>query len=191
MTFTESAVYHTGDINLASALMALGIPLDPLNPVSLIDNLGQDYGSFALAACSEDGTEDTARLMDHWSGIIMLPLNHGFSIICEFIKARPRGVQRTDDVLAFAVDYLIQRGETLPGLRTIHDVPAFVSALPEGFASYVLAYVWNRNLCFKLYNSASRKVFYSETDGNETRRALIDRRLPKWQAKELISRLQG
>ena len=70
-------------------------------------------------------------------------------------------------------------------------MPHFVESLPKGEAAHVLAYVWNRELCFQLFRSASRKIFYEEGGGKDIRRALLDTRLPRWQAREILSRLQG
>jgi hypothetical protein len=94
-------------------------------------------------------------------------------------------------LLSFAVDFLSERGHPLPGLRSLDDIPAFVTALPEGAAAHVLAYVWNREICFRLYRAAGRSLFYESGEGADTRRALIDSRLPRWQAKEILSRLEG
>jgi hypothetical protein len=171
--------------------MACGIPLDVLDPVSVVDNDHGQYGSYNLAEYSEDGTEDAETLLGHWSGTAPLAPDHGFTQICRFIRARPRGIQRSADLLDFAVDYLAQQGHSLIGLRKMEDVPAFVNALPKGEAAHVLAYVWNRELCFQLYRTASKKIYYQEGEGRDARRALIDTRLPKWQAKEILSRLQG
>ena len=191
MTYAGTASRHSGDINLVSAIMSLGIPLDPIDPVHVVDNEKGVYGSYAMMEYSDDGSEATEALIDHWNGTHPLPADHGFAQICRFIRARPRGIQRTPDLLDFAVDYLRQQGHTLPGLRTLDDVPAFIAAAPTGEPAHVLAYVWNRELCFQLYRATSKKLYYEEGTGKDTRRALIDTRLPRWQAKEILSRLQG
>lgn len=191
MTYIGQVSRHSGDINLVSALMACGIPLDVMDPVSVVDNDHGQYGSFNFAEYSEDSTENAETLIDHWSGANHLPSDHGFAQICRFIRARPKGIQRSADLLDFAVDYLTQLGHQLAGLRRMDDVPAFVNALPKGESAYVLAFVWNRELCFQLYRTASKKLFFQEGEGRDARRALIDTRLPKWQAKEILSRLQG
>jgi len=194
MTSTTQPIIgrHSGDINLVAALMALGIPLDPAKPVTVCDNARGVYGSFAYGEYSENGQEDTDTLLEYWNGHQPIPPGHGFGVICEFIRARPRGVQTTADLLTFAVDYLRDHGHgTLPGLRTLEDVPGFVNALPEGAPAHVLAYVWNREVCFRLYRAAGRSLYYESGEGAETRRALIDSRLPRWQAKEILSRLEG
>jgi len=182
---------HIGDINLVASLMALGIPLDPNDPVSVVERHHTVYGSYSVGEFSDDGAESTEQLLEHWQGTTALPATHGFAQICDFIRARPRGIQRSDELLDFAVDYLQARGHRLPGLRRLDDVPAFVTALPTGEAAHILAYVWNRSLCFDLYRVVSRKIYLTEGEGRDTRRALLDTRLPKWQAKEILSRLQG
>lgn len=189
--FLGTSSRHSGDINLVSALMACGIPLDVLDPVSVVDGHGPQYGSFNFAEYSEDGTEDADTLLGHWNGNAPLPADHGFACICRFIRERPRGIQRSAELLDFAMDYLRQQGHTLVGLRKFDDVPAFVNALPKGEAAHVLAYVWNRELCFQLFRTVSKKLFYQEGTGRDARRALLDTRLPRWQAKEILSRLQG
>jgi len=182
---------HIGDINLVAAIMSLGIPLDQNEPVFIVEGNGGNYGSYSVMEYSDDGSESIDQLLEHWQGTAPLPSDHGFSQICEFIRARPRGIQRSDELLDFAVDYLQGKGHPLPGLKRLDDVPSFVSALPTSEASHVLAYVWNRALCFDLYRVVSRRIYLEEGKGKETRRALLDTRLPKWKAKEFLSRLQG
>lgn len=191
MTLAFGQSYQTGDINLAAAVMSCGVPLDPVEPVCQISHQsGQNYGRYALLAYSMDGTTNTEDLMEHWSGHKKLPESHGFSQICEFIKARPKGIQRTSDLLDFAMEYLQGMGFILSGLRGIDSVAAYVNN-HENAASYVLAYVSNRDLCFTLYRTMRRKVYYEEGSGDEIRRAILDTQLPKREAKELLSRLQG
>jgi len=183
---------HSGDINLIAALMSQGIPLDPVMPISIIEPTNApNYASYRYGDVSDDGTLATDTLIDSWNGDVPLPPEHGFSQVCRFIRARPRGVQRTDDLLGFAVDYLRERGHTLPGLRCLKDVPAFVNALPDGEAAYILAYLWNREICFQLHKQATHQVHMTEGSGKEQRHALLDTKLPKWKSTELLSRLQN
>lgn len=183
---------QSGDINLIAALMSQGISLDATMPITIVEQEnGTNYASYRYGDISDDGTLTTDSLIDHWNGEIPLPPDHGFAQVCDFIRARPRGVQRTDDLLSFAVDYLIPRGHTLPGLRGIKDVPAYVGALPDSEASYVLAYVWNRDVCFQLHRQATHQVHMTEGYGKEQRHALLDTKLPRWKSTELLSRLQN
>lgn len=189
--YVGSSARHSGDINLVAALMAMGIPLDTTDPVSVVENYKGTYGSFSVCDISDDGMTLTETLMEYWNGTRAIPHGYGFGFICDFIRARPRGVQSTADLLDFAVSYLQERGHNLPGFRTIDDAPSYVAAMPTGEPSYVLAYVANREVCYKIYNRAKRKSYHEQGQGQDTRRAIIDTRLPRWQAKELLSRLQG
>jgi hypothetical protein len=190
---TGTVLRHSGDVNLVAALMSLGIPLENDDPVSVVDspNASRPYGSFRFHDLSDDGETDAETLMQAWSGDIVLEDTHGFAQICRFIRARPRGSQRSDALLDFAIEYLQERGHTMPGLRTLNDIPDFVRALPQGEAAYVLAYVWNREICYQLFRQASRRVHLTEGTGKDTRHAILDTRLPKWKSRELLSRLQG
>jgi hypothetical protein len=186
------AARQSGDINLVAAIMAMGVPLDFVNPLNIIEpEHGQPYTSYRLCESSPDGSELTERLLEAWSGSITLPPDHGFISICRFIKSRPRGIQRSDDLMDFAVDYLTERGHRLTGLHSFDDIPAFVGGLPNSESSYILAYVWNRDLCFQLHKRSARKTYMTEGTGSDARHAMIDTALPRWQVNELLSRLQG
>lgn len=190
--YIGQASRHTGDINLAAALMSVGIPLDPHEPVFLVEpENGKAYGSFSLLPYAEDGSESADHLLEVWNGGAKIHSDHGFAHICSFIRARPREIQRGDDLLAFAMDWLAERGDVLAGLRRFEDIPRFVQQLPATRAGYVLAYIWNRDVCYKLYQNARRKLYYRAGHGAETHHALLDSRLPRWQAKEILSRLNG
>lgn len=185
-----ATVRQCGDINLVASVMAMGISLEKEDPVSVVDTKysTKPYGSFRLADQSDDGTVDLDTLMAAWSGSIALGDGHPFSQICRFIKSRPNGMQRTDDLLDYAIQYLQDLGHKMPGLRDISDVPAFVNALPNGEASYVLAYIWNRQLCFDIMRMASRRVHYSrEENGTVVKTAILDTRLPRWKSVEMLS----
>jgi len=171
-------IAHSGDINFVAALMSQGIPLDRERPCKLIHREGGAYTSFRYMNASDDGTQPVAPLIEHWNNTKHLADVHGFAQVCQFIKARPREVRRSEDLLSFAVDYLQQRGEKLPGLKTFADIPAFVAALPQGHAAYVLAYVWNRELCFQLHKSCNKAAYLTEDDGGNTRHAIIEEQLP-------------
>lgn len=188
----QTPSWSTGDINLAAALMSQGVPLDQTCPVSTVMAHEGDYSSFRLTMHHLPDGLNTEKLMDAWSGLKQIPDDHGFSVVCKFIKARPRGVQHTPDLLDFAIDYLRERGEDLPGLKTADDIPKFVNALPESNAAHVLAYIHNREVCFQLHRSkVHRKSYHTEGTGDDQRRAILDTALPKWQAHELLSILQG
>lgn len=187
------SLHQCGDVNLVASIMAMGVPLDPECPIAVMESANGQYGSWRLLEQSQDGAESTFALMVAWANPSDSPLrpDHPFYDVCAFIKARPRNMSETGDILSFAVDYIKDRGEPLHGLRSVDDIPSFVDALPDSKASYILAYIFNRQTCFNLFRKARRKLYYEAQDGSNTRRALIDSTLPRWQAKELLSRLQG
>jgi hypothetical protein len=187
--YTGRNTRQVGDINLASALMAVGIPLDHECPVKIIDgeNLARPYASFRVCDYSPDGRHQTDACMGHWSGVQPLPCDHPFAVVAEFIAGRPSGKLTADDWLDYAIDYLQSHGVSLPGLRSIANISEFVATLPTAPESYVLAFVANRQTCLALYRNATRSVYMTRDD----RHAVIDSTLPKWQRNELLSRLQG
>lgn len=192
LDLNQKQSWRTGDINLAAALMSQNIPLDGECPVSMVMSEERDYSSFRLNNNHLPDGMSTEKLMDVWSGKKSIPDDHGFSIVCRFIRSRPRGIQSTGDLLDFAVSYLRDLGHDLPGLKSAEDIPNFVNALPESEASHVLAYIHNREVCYQLHKMAlHRKSYHTEGTGDDQRRAILDTQLPKWQAHELLSRLQG
>lgn len=178
---------HSGDINFVAALMSQGIPLDRDHPCRIVQSERGPYSSFRYAGVSDDGKTAVSPLIDHWNGTSNLPKDDGFAVVCEFIKARPRGIQGSNDLLDFAIDYLTERGHKLVGLQRFEDIPKFIEALPQDPASYILAYVWNREICFQLHKTCRRSIYLNDSD----RHAIIDERLPKWKRDELLSRYQN
>lgn len=184
--------FHTGDINLAAAIMACGIPLSPDCPVSIIESesVGRVYGSFKLLGISNDGKLETEKLMRVWQGSSELDSNHPFNQISAFIREKPFEIRNTQDVFDFAIDYLRERGIN-PAVVRLDDIPAFVAKFPTMAESYILAFVHNRETCFRLYHHARREIHQTNGQGRDMRQSLIDTRLPRWQRNELLSRLQG
>ena len=191
MTQTKAGetAHQTGDINLAAALMAVGIPLDRLRPVVVIESerFKRPYASFRITPASADGKHVTEAMMGHWSGGDPLEAWHPFAAVCDFINAKNAPRMTPQDWLDCAVDYLRELGVNLPGLRTIADVEPFVNALPRAAESYVLAFVANRALCIELCKMAIRSVHMTDGCAN----LMIDTNLPKWQQRELLSIFQG
>ena len=186
------ARYHTGDINLAAALMACGVHLDPLAPVRLIESeaIGRDYASFRLFDITADGLDSTGRLMSAWSKVEPLPAHHPFEIISRFVAGKPREIRHTNDLLDYAIDWLRADGIN-PPCSSLADIPDLCRKFPQSVESYILGFVYNRETCFKLCQQARREVHQFSKDGNRERQTLIDTRLPRWQRNELLSRLQG
>jgi hypothetical protein len=183
----KGTVYRqTGDVNLAAALMACGIPLSKEMPIRLIDREGaKTYASFNLAQSSADGVNKTEALMSFWTNRRGLPPEHAFVQISQFIANKPSSQMTADDWMDYAIDSIKTDGNELPGLRTYEDIPAFVKALPRDKASYILAFVYNRRLCYMLFRKARRSI-YMERNGSH---AMVDINLPKWQRNEILSHL--
>ena len=179
---------QTGDINLAAALMSCGIPLDFVCPVTLIESTTRDkpYGSFRLLPISEDGMEDTQSLMSFWDGGPIRE-DHPMIDICQFIRDKPHGVLKPDEWLAHAVDWLRARGDEIPGIRKVDDIPLFTKSLPNERRSYILAFVFNRWTCLQLYNQ-SRRATHKQDD---QRHILIDHKLNRNTRNELLARWEG
>lgn len=187
--YNGTSCRQTGDINLAAALMACAIPLDRNDPVRIIeaDGIEKPYASFRVTEASLDGKHVTEACMDHWAKAKLLPDSHPFAVICAFLDGRPPGQMKADDWLGYAIGYLRERGIETPGLARISDIEAFVNALPTSPESYILAFVANRKTCLDLYYAGTRAVFMTRNDSH----TLIDSKLPAWQRRELLSRLQG
>lgn len=186
--YIGKSTYNTGDINLAAACMAVGIPLDVAQPVRIIESSdGHSYGSFSLGPWSEDGQESTETIMDHWSKRAGLRQDHPIITISEFITNRPIPKMSMSEWLDYAMEWLAERGNEVQGITSISDIPDYVTPLPQSLTSYILAFVYNRQTCFHLYNDARRAVHMSNGESH----VLIDRNLPKWQRNELLSRYQG
>lgn len=188
MTPGDSA-RNTGDINLASALMAVGIPLDPACPVKVIESesAAKPYASFRLMPSSMDGEHNTDQLMRVWSGTESAPYAHPFVEVCRFIKCRPDGKMNSAAWLDFAVDYLTAMGIKLRGVARLSDIESFVMSLPKATESYILAFVHNRNLCVDICRHAVRTVHMT----NGASHIAIDTHLPAWQKRNLLSIFGG
>jgi hypothetical protein len=190
-SYTGQSARHTGDINLASALMAVGIPLLTHDPVRVIVSATGQYASWHVGEASEDGKNLTEIMMRHWSNGDALPDDHPFSLICRFTKGKPPGRLNAGEWLDYAVQYIQDLGHELPGLRGYYDIPYFVEKLPDQPQSYILAFIENRRVCLDLYHNARRATYHRSGDSDDSSHALIDANLPAWKKQELLSRLQG
>ena len=181
--------HGTGDINLASALMALGIAPDSASPCSIVSrDDGRDYGRFFIGAVSDCGKFETLKLMGYWSDPQQAPSNHPFAWLLSFISGRPPGCSSVNDWLDYAHDHLAALGELPAGMpRNIHDIPPMTAKAPEARASYVLAFVHCRSLCLHLVRVARREVMLSKGGAH----SIIDSRLPRAIRNNLIARLDG
>lgn len=187
-----SSSHGTGDINLAAALMAMGIAPDDAYPCAIISkDDGRDYGRFFIGPISNCGKFETMKLLHFWSHPDEIPGDrHPFGWLLAFIAARPRGCSTPQDWLDYAHDHLTALGELPAGFpRNLDHIPDIVARAPESRASYVLAFAHCRALCLQLVRDARRQVMMKSRDGRSAN--VIDSRLPRHVRNNLIARLDG
>ena len=180
--------HGTGDVNLAAAVMALGAPLDPLQPCTVIhaDN-GKSYGRFFLLPVSACGKYETLKLLQFWDAPrTTVPATHPFGWVMDFIQARPGDRMTADEWMDHAHDYLAGIGEIGPHPKNYAAIPDSIAKLPESLSSYLFAFVHCRALCLDLFRRAKQQV-YMRKHGS----AIIDTNLPKQIRNNLIARLDG
>jgi hypothetical protein len=179
----------TGDINLAAAIMALGIPMDPHRPCHIIHkDDGKSYGRFMLLSQSIDGKHQIGDLMEGWNNPAGLAGNHPFAWLMAFIRERPQGVSTPDDWIGYAHDYLAERSKAKPGMPTrLAHIPDFVTAFADDLAGYVFAFIDCRNLAFLEFKAAKHQVM--QTRGRA--HAIIDANLSRPIRNEILARLEG
>jgi len=180
---------NTGDINLASALMSVGIPLDQHDPCSLVlRDDGKNYARFHLMIQSVDGVYSTERLMAFWKSPHECN-DASFSAIMDFVKSgRANNVKNSREWYDYAHTYLEDRGAGRPDAPAIlEDVPDFVANNPELGLSHIFAFAYNREDCWKIMNKARRRIMITRGESH----AAIDTNLAKWRRDELLARLEG
>lgn len=138
--------FSSGDLNLAAAMMTVGIPLDSKIPLELVAKCnGQDYVRFHFDQVSHCGKFRAVVMNEAWSNSIAFKReNPGnpFGIIMDFITARPNGCTNQDDWLCHAADFL---GLSVKAVRqTYADISNTCKASPESPVSYVCGFIRNR-----------------------------------------------
>jgi hypothetical protein len=188
----NNETFQTGDINLAAALMACGVPLTPEDPAVMIQpEHGRRYASFRLLGMTMDGRDETRTMMAEWNRRGALQPGHPFTAIADFITEKRRAepdAKSCNDFLAFAIDYLRADGFSCGTVCKVADIPDFVNGGPGTVDRYILAFIHCREVLFGIISDARRTDFHMERDG---RHALISDNLPRWQKQHLTSRLNG
>ena len=140
------STFGSGDINLAAALVTIGIPPDPVQPIELIarDN-GKDYRRFHFLRTSPCGKYDVNEMSLAWSDPASFKREnpaHPFALVMDFIATRPNGCGNQDEWLCHAASFL---GLSINSIRAAYkDITRACAASPESPASYVLAFIRNR-----------------------------------------------
>jgi len=185
-------IYQTGDMNLAAALMACGVPLAPDDPAVMIQpENGRRYASFRLLGRTMDGQDDTRAMMGEWNKRGELRPGHPFTAIADFLNEKRRaapGAKSGDEILGFALEYLRADGYPCHGVARVTDIPDAVNGGPDTLDCYILAFIHCREVLFGIIRDTRRTDYHLEREG---RHAMISDTLPRWQKQHLTSRLNG
>lgn len=181
--------FRTGDLNLAAACMAVGVPLWQQKPVTVtLSESMPDRGSWNLCAATIDGDESVATLSAWWTNPKSARRDHPFALLMEFISARPTECSGVASWLDHAHAWLARRGlRPINAPRNLAGIKDFVARFNNSKAGYVFAFVWNRQTCLDLYHRANPEIELRR-GGRMTR---VGVNLDKRQAANLIARING
>lgn len=183
--------FGTGDINLAAAVMTMGVPPERHIVKLIASTDGKDYVRFLLRDVSIDGTLKTSALMDSWSD----SANHiktyptcSFGKIMSFILARPADCKSYIEWCEYACSWLeISMNQCR---QMMIKSPKVWETSPDSEPAYILGFIANR---FYLLDMANR----FRKDGNfdiyaeyGKASALISERLPSNMRQFLLSQLK-
>ena len=183
---------NCGDINLTASVMAMGVPLHPHDPCSIVkrDN-GKDYGRFHILTTSLDGSYQSEHLFKMWKERGKNPDAfcdyHEFNFLMDFVTfGRSQGCSSSRDWFEVAHIFLKDRDELSSCYPlTIKDIQKHVELFPNVLSSYVWAFVDNRDHCLKVSKKFSKiKALASFGDNH----VAIDQHLPKHKQIELYKR---
>lgn len=185
--------HGTGDLNLAAALMAVGIPLEPGNECVSVrgEKFNRPHARWYLMPISSDGKLDAHRLMQAWSGIgEPLPKDHCFNWVMAFITyGRSQGCSTTQDWLGAAHDHCRDLGlkpDAIAKAAFVDD--GEVRTIGDTREAYIFAFVNCRGFALRLWDQAKRVQVMQTVEKSHT---LIDAKLPKPIRNEILSRLDG
>ena len=189
---TGQKTFGSGDLNLASALITMGIPPDPRQPIELIarDN-GRDYTRFHFLPVSHCGKYDPETLSEAWARPAPFKAEspaHPFAVLMDFISARPNGCVNQDEWLCHAAGFL---GLPIDAVRkTYAGINRACKASPESPAVYVLAFIRNRiDLVTAAKRLASTGTFSNMQDRGKSV-SIIPAKAPKHIRDFLISHIR-
>lgn len=138
--------FATGDLNLAAAILTVGIPPIESKPISLVaTDTGHDYKRFHFELTSACGKHDVYSLGAGWNSPESFRATHPahpFSKMMSFISSKPHGIRGQDDWLNHAAVFL---GITRDAVSKAYaDIANVCRNSPESEVSYVLAFIRNR-----------------------------------------------
>ena len=184
-----SHTLNCGDINLVSAMMSVGIPLDQARPCSLVlTDTGKNYARYHVLSQSVCGRYQTEKMFEFWKNSQRCN-DDDFASIMGFVRhGRKAGAKTADDWFDLSHDYLREQDATTPTAPArIKDIPDFIEKNSDGIAAHIFAFCYNRDHAWQLLSQARRRVMISRG----TSHAMIDTHLEKWRQNELLARLEG
>ena len=174
--------FGTGDINLATSLMSIGIPNAQGVPCKIISHEnGTVYSRYYFEPHSLDGKHDSITMSRAWSRMDTLPAHHPLHHLSAFVKSSQKGFT-PNDWLAHAIDTY-----ALNHVATFEDASRHIAKFPNNAESYCLAFALNRKELLHLHRVAIQSVYM--TNGKAS--TMIDVKLSQNQKRELASRLNG
>lgn len=183
----RSESLNTGDINLAAAVMSMGVPLCEHQKTSLVLRGGDKFGTYArfhLKLTSIKGDHSTQKLMSYWREPNRCQDND-FAQIMNFVKKGIRsGAKLAEEWLQLAVEHVNEvSGGNVNIPATFEALPEFIEAQPDETHSYLLAFVYNRWDLQQIIKKAQRQIMMSNGDNH----VIIDGHLERWKQKELLA----
>ena len=180
MTPGESSLC-TADINLAAALLSVGIGPRRGEPVRLTasDN-GRDYVQFMVDPCSPCGGYRAADLMQAWGDSPAFHASypdHPFSLLMKFIADRPRGCSCLDDWLNHVARFLNLQIDVVR--KTYKAIGSVCKASPDTDISYLTAFVRNRISLIDAAKRAQHTGHSHNMINHGPSMAVISEKLPK------------
>jgi hypothetical protein len=174
--------FGTGDINLATSLMSIGIPNAQDVPCKIISHEnGSVYSRYYFEPHSLDGKHDSISMSRAWSRMETLPAHHPLHHLSAFVKTSQKGFT-PNDWLAHAIE-----SYDLKHVATFEDASRHIAKFSNNAESYCLAFAINRKELLHLHRIAVQSIYM--TNGKAS--AMIDAKLPQNQKRELASRLNG
>lgn len=191
MNKNQGESYGTGDMNLAAAIMTMGVPPERDVVKLIATSSGQDYVRFKIKDISIDGTIKTESLMDAWNNYIPFakanPDNY-FTKIMTFIRSKPDGCRGYLDWVEYASDWLGMPVNACK--RCMNGSPKIWETAPDTEPAYVLGFLTNRFYLLDLAKKFQKTGRFDVMMEHGKSIALMSEHLPQRQKDFLISQMK-
>jgi hypothetical protein len=183
--------FSTGDLNLASAIMTMGVPPEHEALKLIASTNGKDYVRFNLRDQSIDGQISTPLLMAAWNEsekhITQKP-NCMFGKIMGFIKARPADCRNYIEWCEFAASWLgLSRNQVRIWMT---KEPKIWETSPDSEPAYILGFIANRFNLLDVANKFQKTGNFNVYDERGSAASLISEKLPKRMKEFLLSNIR-